>query len=105
VAASGQNGALGFKGARRVAAENERNHRREQRRFIVEIIEIALVAIYGTVTVFECRTFDSERQTMEREFTAGQINTVNPLDVLKAKLSEMRTQRELDGQSRSCFWP
>jgi len=70
-------------------AENERNHRREQRRFKVEIIEIILIAVYAAVTVFEWRTFNSERVTMEGEFQASQKSAIT-------QLAEMKRTRELD---------
>jgi hypothetical protein len=71
------------------AAENERNHSREQRRFKVEILEITLIAIYAFVTVLEWRTFDSERVTMESEFRSSQAN-------FQMQLAEMKRSREDD---------
>jgi len=54
------------------AAEHKRTDSREKRRFVIEKIEIALIAVYAFVTIFEWRTFDSERQTMENKLQANQ---------------------------------
>ena len=75
------------------SAEHERNNRREKRRFIVEIVEIVLIAVYATVTVFEWRTFDSERKTMEQEFKSSQTNSVQQLSALQRQLEEMKQSR------------
>jgi hypothetical protein len=78
------------------AAENERNHRREQRRFKVELIEIFLIAVYAIVTIFEWRTFNSERQTMEMEYITSQASAEHQLFALQGQLDEMKRTPELD---------
>jgi len=84
-------------------AEYERNHRREKRRFIVELIEVGLILVYATVTIFEWRTFDMERQTMEQEFKSAQArdliqktNADRQLVALQGQLNEMKKAREQD---------
>jgi hypothetical protein len=48
-------------------AEYERNHSREKRRFVIEIIEVSLIFVYAIFTIMEWNTFNSERETMETE--------------------------------------
>lgn len=78
------------------AAEHKRTDSREKRRFVIEKIEIALIAVYAFVTVFEWQTFNNESMTMKNEFLAGQTNATQQLTVLQGQLDEMRKDRNLD---------
>jgi hypothetical protein len=77
-------------------AEKKRTECREKWHFWLIFVEIGLVAVYAAVTVFEWRTFDSERKTMEEEFKASATNSQDQLRALQGQLDEMRTSRELD---------
>jgi hypothetical protein len=78
------------------AAENNRNHRREQRRFKVEILEISLIAIYAFVTVLEWGTFDSERKTMEKEFQTSITNAAAQYDIGRTQIEQNRLANQMD---------
>ncbi len=63
---------------------------------VIEVLGIIGLGIYCGYTIAEWKTFDSERQTMEREFAASQTNTIEQMKVLRGQLDEMKNGRLLD---------
>jgi hypothetical protein len=76
-------------------AEYERNHTREQRRFVIEKVEIFLIAVYCVATLYECQVFHAESHTMEQEFQASKLSNSNQLIALQAQADEMRQNTEV----------
>jgi hypothetical protein len=69
---------------------------RENRMFWLEVFGIIGLLIYCIFTGLEWRTFDSERQTMEKEFLAGETNVQRQLAVMQEQIEDARAaQRAL----------
>lgn len=77
-------------------AEHKRTDRREKRNLWMHIVEIILISVYAVFTILEWNVFNTERQTMEKEFLAGVTNSQEQLNTLRGQLNEMKRARELD---------